>query len=404
MTTKGNVVADEVTVPPGFLTPKETDTALLRRRGPTAVSTQSYSPDTAKAVMAAEEAAPNYQMGTPSRRVIVVQPDPDLPGQMTTSGSWNPEQATINTELVRSVNDPIGRQALHRFATRALTVEELSHRFQCKAGQLPLDAPPPPWEEQLSVQRAMSRRDIARPEAKVSKAATSPTRAVPGEAKMAQAASAASHPSRVIRVPELPPTPPSPPPLPALRVTAPSVPPVPSVLPVATESLITEPPRPLVAEPEVDVIFSLELGTIMARYHHVVVTPAAVVCIYDTRWRFGTQFSPPDNRAFEVAAPKLGLQARVHTCGLRFGFSFYDIEVLFRPPAVEGDEATPLSGLSPGPESPLYSPHDLTEEDAELLAEYFGGAEVTTNSEDVSGETISGGNRLAQPGVDLFGD
>jgi hypothetical protein len=71
---------------------------------------------------------------------------------------------------------------------------------------------------------------------------------------------------------------------------------------------------------------------------------------------------------------------------------------------VEGDEPPPLSEPYPAEEAALYSPHDLSEEDAELLAEYFGGADVTTGDEAASGEIARDANTTPQPGVDLFGD
>lgn len=101
-------------------------------------------------------------------------------------------------------------------------------------------------------------------------------------------------------------------------------------------------------KPAREVVFALPgAGTMRARYHDAVVTPAAVVLVYDTRYEEGTQWLPPATAA-AVTVTLPGRSGRdpdrtfvVQSLGLQFPLGCLDFVVLLKDPGEAAEAATP---------------------------------------------------------------
>jgi hypothetical protein len=94
---------------------------------------------------------------------------------------------------------------------------------------------------------------------------------------------------------------------------------------------------PVVMPPTVDVMFNLgDAGGVRTKYHHVEITDALILLIYDSRFEMATQYTPPFTRTREagplilqIGKSKSQHQAH-HYPGLDFALGVYHVTLLMK--------------------------------------------------------------------------
>ena len=85
--------------------------------------------------------------------------------------------------------------------------------------------------------------------------------------------------------------------------------------------------------PKYDVLFEMQLGTMAAKYHGVVIGDKCIALIYDTRFPYGNQYLPPamGEEQIAVRVPKYG--DNVYNCnslGLHWTLGCLDVVILIK--------------------------------------------------------------------------
>lgn len=90
-------------------------------------------------------------------------------------------------------------------------------------------------------------------------------------------------------------------------------------------------PRASVASPDVQVEFVLpQGGAITTFYHEVIVQPGLVTFVYDTRFKFGTRYTPPvvEDMINAVITGQQTVQVQLLSAGIRFQHGAYEYTVM----------------------------------------------------------------------------